>query len=82
MEACWNRDKSARPTFEYITAMLEETLHELVQDDGVVPTRASEIRAKKRKKKVAPAVNERLDVDTRLSTENDTSVKRFESDII
>jgi hypothetical protein len=81
MDECWNRDKTTRPSFEYITTMLEEALNELAQDEGVVPTRASEIRAKKRKKKATP-VDQRLDVDTRLSTENDTSVKRFDSDIV
>jgi hypothetical protein len=81
MDECWNKDKTTRPTFEYITTMLEENLNELTQDEGVVPTRASEIRAKKRKKK-ATSADQRLDVDTRLSTDNDTSVKRFESEII
>jgi hypothetical protein len=81
MDECWNKDKTTRPTFEYITTMLEENLKELTQDEGVVPTRASEIRAKKRKKK-ATSADQRLDVDTRLSTDNDISVKRFESEII
>jgi hypothetical protein len=61
--------------------MLEGTINELIPDEGVVPTRASEIRAKNRKQKATP-LDERLNVDTRLSTENDTSVKRFESDIV
>jgi hypothetical protein len=38
------------------------------EEDGIVPSRASEICAKKRKKKPKP-VDERLSVDTRLFTE-------------
>lgn len=81
MQECWHRDKTARPTFEYIVTTLNDRVNDLAQDDGIVPTRASEIKAKKRKKNVAPA-NHRLDIDTRISTDADTSVKRFQADIV
>jgi len=82
MEECWSGDRTQRPSFDYIVDLLETRISELKDEEGVVPTRASEIRAKKRKKKVKPE-NHRLDVDTRLTVmANDTSVKRFESDIV
>ena len=81
MQECWNRDKTARPPFEHISATLQDRLNELLQEDGVVPTRSSEIRAKKRKTKPQLA-DQRLDLDTRISTDADTSVKRFQSDVV
>ena len=47
-----------------IVQELEERVQELMDEDGVIPSRASDIRAKKRKKK---RLDERLDRDTRLS---------------
>jgi serine/threonine protein kinase len=81
MQDCWSAESSVRPSFDVIVQMLRDRLEELQHDDGVVPTRTSEIRAKKRKKKVSPQ-NHRLDVDTRLSTENDTSVRNNASELV
>lgn len=89
MEECWGQDKTARPTFAHVEQNLSDRVADLELDDGVVPTRASEIRAKKRKKKRIKK-DPRLDVDTRLSVASGTDgkettenhVKRFESDVV
>lgn len=81
MNSSWNQDYQLRPSFDYITGLLEEKIHEMEQEDGVVPSKASEIRAKKRKKKPQP-VDESLSVDTRLSTEAEKGIKRVDADIV
>ena len=68
-----------RPNFKEITAFFEEQVDFLKNTDGQVPTRASEIKAKKSNKPIAAP---RLDVDTRISTGDDPTKKRFENDVV
>lgn len=79
MNRSWNSVKLERPDFDEIYAFFEEQVEFLKNSDGEVPTRASEIKAKKSRKPTAAA---RLDVDTRLSTADDTTKKRFENDVV
>ncbi|CAB9510167.1 Ephrin type-B receptor 3 (Fragment) [Seminavis robusta] len=79
MKECWTRELKARPEFTKIRSLLEEQVYLWQEEEGVVPTRGSEIRAKKRKKKVK---TDRLDVDTRLSTEEDVTAKRFDGNVV
>lgn len=81
MEKCWDGNSRTRPKADDIVSVLVERLNELVEDEGVIPTRANEIRAKSRKSKVSPDA-ERLDVDTRIPVGVDKGVKRFDADII
>lgn len=74
MEACWEPDISKRPSFRDIVSQLEDTVQLLEQEDGVVPSRASEIKAKKKRKAIKDAT---LDTDTRLSQD-----KRSEAEIV
>jgi hypothetical protein len=93
-QSCWSSDYTNRPSFaDTIVPELTDMLQEMEHDDGVVPTRATElIRAKKKKKAIA---EHNLDVDTRISSAgaaeggeagsggaNDTTNKRFENDIV
>jgi hypothetical protein len=80
-KSCWSSERADRPSFADTTVQLQQIVQEIAEDDGVVPTRTSEIRAKIKRKKVS-TTNERLDVDTRISTPADTSVKRFETDVV
>ena len=81
MQECWSSDASLRPGFDSIVETLQEVYVDVIQDDGVIPTRANEIKAKKRKQKVSPE-NHRLDVDTRIAVDTDKSVKRYDVDVI
>lgn len=81
MEACWATDVSARPDFDYIVRILDEEAAQMTEEEGVVPTRASDIRAKKRRHK-AKRGESRLDLDTRLSSGEDVSVKRFDVNVV
>lgn len=81
MESCWSSDVNDRPDFDYIVRILDEEVAQMTEEEGVVPTRASDIRAKKRRKKVKKG-GSRLDVDTRLSTGEDVSVKRFDVNVV
>ena len=73
MHECWNDDKTKRPPFSLIIEQLSERLKELREDDGVVPTRTHEIKAKKKKKKVSE-LNHGLDTDTRLAPQESNIV--------
>lgn len=68
MKECWAQDIFQRPDFEHVVNVLDEEVTDLLRDEGVVPTRANEIRAKKRKQQRRATDALRLDVDTRLST--------------
>jgi len=68
MKECWARDVFQRPDFEHVCNVLDEEVTDLLRDEGVVPTRANEIRAKKRKQQRRATDALRLDIDTRLST--------------
>jgi Protein tyrosine and serine/threonine kinase len=79
MKECWTRDVKGRPEFTQIRSLLEDQVFLWQDEDGVVPSRGSEIRAKRRKKKVE---TDRLDVDTRLSTEEDVTSQRYEGQVV
>lgn len=88
MVTAWSNNPVERPTSSILAGALEEMVEELAEEDGVVPSRASEIRAKKKRKKVSRE-NHRLDVDTRITTitENGgttgaTGVKQHDADIV
>ena len=66
MTSAWSPDPASRPTPENLAALVHEIVYEMETEDGVVPSRASEIRAKKKRKKVA-LENQVLDVDTRIA---------------
>jgi hypothetical protein len=72
MTTCWDADPKKRPSFDGIVASLNEQVEQLEDDEGLVPSRANEIRAKNRQKVVAPE-NKVLDVDTRISADGDGS---------
>jgi serine/threonine protein kinase len=80
MSKCWDPIMANRPQFDEVAVFLEDQVDELQNNEGEVPSRASEIKAKKRKKKVSP--NGRLDVDTRLAAEDETTSKRFDTDVV
>ena len=69
MQRCWDRTPTERPDFDVIVDILQDRYYEMEeQGDDVLPTRANEIKAKKRKKKVAPENQMALDVDTRIAS--------------
>ena len=74
MTACWSTDIFSRPEFDHIVNILEAEVDQLIHEEGVVPTRASDIRAKKRKAKVK-LEESRLDLDTRKASAYDVSVQ-------
>lgn len=67
MMTTWSSNAASRPSVSEIAAQLLEIVRDMAEDDGVVPSRASEIRAKKKRKKVSRE-NQVLDVDTRIAT--------------
>jgi serine/threonine protein kinase len=79
MNRAWNQRMTERPDFDEIAVFLDDQVDELRNNDGEVPTRASEIKAKMRKKQSGA---QRLDVDTRISTSEDKTSKRFDKDIV
>lgn len=79
MKECWQRDLRLRPDFYQIASILEDQVILWENEEGVIPTRGSEIRAKKRKKNV---VSERLDMDTRIASDEDTTARRHDADIV
>lgn len=80
MKECWTREVKARPDFAKIRSTLEDQVLMWTEEEGVVPSRGSEIRAKRRKNKRIKA--DRLDVDTRISTENDVTKKLHEGNVV
>jgi hypothetical protein len=70
MKDCWSSQVSERPEFDHVVVILNQEVSDLLREEGVVPSRANEIKAKKKKKKTSPD-DLRLDVDTRLSTSVD-----------
>ena len=88
MSRCWTPVTMDRPDFDEIAVFLEDQVDDLLNADGEVPSRASEIKAKKRKKDAnsggaANGNGARLDVDTRISTPHDgPNVKKFDQDVV
>jgi serine/threonine protein kinase len=88
MQKCWDPNPEDRPSFDAIVESVEHRFYELEEDDDVLPTRANEIRAKKRKVKLPP--DDRLGVDTRITGSSDAvsgggasvGVKRVDGDIV
>jgi serine/threonine protein kinase len=85
MTAAWSPNAPSRPPATELAAQLAEMVQEMAEEDGVVPSRASEIRGKKKRKKVSRE-NHVLDVDTRIGTSPDASngdgVKHYDADIV
>mmetsp|Transcript_77006 Transcript_77006/g.216036 ORF Transcript_77006/g.216036 Transcript_77006/m.216036 type:complete len:393 (-) Transcript_77006:56-1234(-) len=79
MNRAWHPDSASRPDFDEIAVFLDDQVDQLVNNEGEIPSRASEIKAKKKNKE---AVAGRLDVDTRLSTTEDATSKRFDTDVV
>lgn len=66
MSSAWDADASRRPKMNEIVQQLQLSIEDMSMEDNVIPSRASEIRAKKKRKKVSRD-NRILDVDTRIS---------------
>lgn len=76
-QACWSSDRAFRPPFSQILQILRDQVD--MMEDGVVPSRASEIRAKNKQKRV---VSPKLDLDTRKITSPNDGQKRYEADVV
>ena len=81
MKECWSTDTFARPDFDKIVSILDEEVSQMVHEEGVVPTRTSDIRAKRRKEKVKKGES-RLDLDTRIASSEDVGVKRYDVNVV
>ena len=80
MTRSWEPEQKSRPDFDEISAFLDQHVEDMQDNDGEIPSRATEIKAKKKNK---PTATERLDVDTRISTNDDgPSVKNFEQEVV
>ena len=66
MTSSWNANASQRPSMTEISHQIQTIVSDITEDDGVVPSRSSEIRAKKKRKKVSKE-NRVLDLDTRIT---------------
>jgi len=86
-QSCWSSDRAVRPQFTTVVEQLQEQLEFMEQEVNVIPSRVSEIKARKKKKKVASAS---LDRDTRkapeaneLANSKEAHVeKRFDNDVV
>jgi len=80
MTRAWDPDTTKRPDFDEIANFLDMEVENMEGNDGEVPSRATEIKAKKKKKATA---TERLDVDTRISTSDDgPGIKKFDQEVV
>jgi serine/threonine protein kinase len=80
MTRCWDSNVSSRPDFDEISAFLNRQTEQIENNEGEVPSRASEIKAKMKNR---PTVTERLDVDTRKSTTDDgPNFKKFDQEVV
>mmetsp|Transcript_23993 Transcript_23993/g.66487 ORF Transcript_23993/g.66487 Transcript_23993/m.66487 type:complete len:388 (+) Transcript_23993:97-1260(+) len=80
MVRSWDPDASKRPDFDEIANFLDIQVDDMRGNDGEIPGRAKDIKAKKKNK---PKVTERLDVDTRISTSDDgPNVKKHEQEVV
>lgn len=83
MKECWTREVKARPEFTKISSILEDQVLLWNEEEGVVPSRGSEVRAKRRRsRKEKKRGQDRLDVDTRISTGDDVTKKRHDGNIV
>jgi serine/threonine protein kinase len=72
MTSAWDTNPSRRPNMNEILQKLQTSIDDMSFEDNVIPSRASEIRAKKKRKKVTRE-NRILDVDTRITDTASTS---------
>ena len=80
MKRSWSQLLAERPNFDEIVVFLDEELEDMRNNEGEVPSRAREIKAKKTRK--TPA-RERLDVDTRISTDQDEpNIKKHDASFV
>lgn len=80
MTRSWDPEASKRPDFEEIVKFLDMQVENMHGNDGEIPSRAKEIKAKKKNK---PTFTERLDVDTRISTSDDgPNVKMHDQEVV
>ena len=80
MQRSWQPDKLKRPEFDEIAAFMDQQIDQMLGGDGEIPSRTTEIKAKKKNK---PTLNCRLDVDTRISTNDDgPNVKKFDQEVV
>jgi serine/threonine protein kinase len=79
MGRAWAGPLSDRPDFDEISVFMDDQLDQLRNNEGEIPSRTAEIKAKKRNKDTASG---RLDVDTRISTAEDKTSKRFETNVV
>lgn len=80
MTRSWDSDTAKRPDFDEIANFLDTQVEDMNGNDGEIPCRAKEIKAKKKDK---PKATERLDVDTRISTNDDgPGVKNYEQEVV
>mmetsp|Transcript_1836 Transcript_1836/g.3943 ORF Transcript_1836/g.3943 Transcript_1836/m.3943 type:complete len:126 (+) Transcript_1836:134-511(+) len=80
MKRSWEQDATNRPDFDEIAAFLDNQVEDMEGNDGEIPCRATEIKAKKRNK---PTATERLDVDTRITTDDDgPNVKKHDQEVV
>jgi serine/threonine protein kinase len=78
MARSWTPIMTDRPEFDELAVFLDDQVEDLLNNDGEVPSRATDIKAKKRRKQTVAG---RLDVDTRIHTDEDVTVKRFDQEI-
>ena len=67
MFKCWNPILQQRPDFDEVTIFLEDELDQLRHNEGEIPSRAAEVKAKKKRKEPQDG-SAQLDVDTRISS--------------
>jgi serine/threonine protein kinase len=79
MTRAWAPDTKKRPDFDEIAIFLETQVEEMDGNDGEIPCRATEIKARKKNKRL---VTERLDVDTRISTDVDGPIKKYDKEVV
>ena len=84
MLSAWDANPSRRPNISEIVQQLQVSIEDMSIEDNVIPSRASEIRAKKKRKKVSRE-NRILDVDTRMTDTTSPSglkVQRNTSEVV
>jgi len=80
MTRAWEPDKTKRPDFDEIAHFFDAQVEDMQGNDGEIPCRATEIKAKKKKKRTS---TERLDVDTRISTNDDgPNLKKYDQEVV
>jgi serine/threonine protein kinase len=85
MSSAWHTCGAQRPSMNEIMQQLRVSIEDMCIEDNVIPSRTSEIRAKKKRKKVSRE-NRILDIDSRnidaAATDVGLRAKRSTSEII